>query len=320
MTGRLISGFPPARMRSGCYPPLPMSTDVPMPVQSTPLERIGAILADIKLAHTIFALPFALLAAHLGFLAEGGYRWDLLVYVLLCMVFARSAAMGFNRWLDRDIDARNPRTVTRSIPAGQVNPNLMLGFTIGNALAFWAVTWFINPLAFWLAPVALAVVLGYSTAKRYTSLAHLWLGSALAIAPMGAWIAVTGRFDLAPLWLVLAVMTWVGGFDVLYSCQDVEFDASEQLHSIPRRFGISKALLISSCLHVVTIFALGAFGWAMDLGMIYRITVGLIAVLLAWEHVIVTPTDLSRINVAFFTLNGLVSVALYVGVLIDTWV
>lgn len=281
---------------------------------------MGAILADIKLAHTIFALPFALLAAHLGFLKGSGYRWDLLVYVLLCMVFARSAAMGFNRWLDRDIDARNPRTVTRSIPAGQVNPNLMLGFTIGNALAFWAVTWFINPLAFWLAPFALAVVLGYSTAKRYTSLAHLWLGFALAIAPMGAWIAVTGRFDLAPLWLVLAVMTWVGGFDVLYSCQDVEFDASEQLHSIPRRVGLSKAMFISSGLHVVTIAALGIFGWAMDLGLIYQITVGLIAVLLAWEHVIVTPNDLSRINVAFFTLNGLVSVALYVGVLIDTWV
>jgi len=298
-----------------------MPAATPLPPESPLLVRLRAILADIKLAHTIFALPFALLAAHLAFLREGtGYQWDLVAYVLACMVFARSAAMGFNRWLDRDIDSRNPRTQSRSIPAGEVAPEQMLAFTLSNVVAFWVVTWFINPLAFWLAPVALGVVLGYSTAKRFTSLAHLWLGFALAIAPMGAWIAVTGRFDPEPLWLVLAVMTWVGGFDVLYSCQDVAFDESEGLYSLPRRLGVAGALQLSSILHVVTVGALISFGLECGLGVVYYATVGIIGALLLWEHQIVKPDDLSRINVAFFTLNGAVSVVLYLGVLIDSWI
>ncbi|MEO7994794.1 MAG: UbiA-like polyprenyltransferase [bacterium] len=284
-------------------------------------KALAALFDDIKLAHTIFALPFALLSVHLAFERMGtGYRWDLFGYVLLCMFFARSAAMGFNRWLDRVIDARNPRTLSRSIPAGAVQPPVMLAFTVACCVAFIAVTWFINPLAFALSPVALAIVLGYSTAKRYTSLAHLWLGFSLAIAPMGAWIAVTGAFAPEPFWLVAAVLTWVGGFDVLYSCQDVAFDTSENLWSIPRRVGIAKALLISSLLHAITVVTLLVFGVAMHLGVIYDVTIALIAGILIWEHTIVTPTDLSRINVAFFTLNGLISILLYVGVLLDGWI
>ena len=280
--------------------------------------RLGAIISDIKLAHTVFALPFALLAAHLAFLRTGGYRWDLFWEVLACMVFARSAAMAFNRWLDRDIDSKNPRTQTRSIPTGTVSPALMLAFVVLNCLAFITVTWYINALAFLLSGAALAIVLGYSTAKRYTSLAHLWLGFSLAIAPMGAWIAVTGRFAAEPFWLVAAVMTWVGGFDVLYSCQDVAFDASENLHSIPRRYGIPAALQISSGLHVLTVLTLIGFGRAVGLGTIYWVTLAVISGILTWEHLIVTPNDLSRIGVAFFTLNGVISILLYLGVIADT--
>ncbi|HYE77096.1 MAG TPA: UbiA-like polyprenyltransferase [bacterium] len=297
-----------------------MTTDAPASPPLPPLAaRWAAICADIKLAHTVFALPFALLAAHLAFLREGGYSWRLFWLVLAAMVTARTAAMAFNRWLDRDIDARNPRTQSRAIPAGQARPVDMALFTAIACALFVLVAWRINPLAFALSPVALAIVLGYSYAKRFTSLAHLWLGFSLAIAPMGAWIAVTGAFAPEPFWLVLAVLTWVGGFDVLYSCQDVRFDASEGLHSIPQTVGIPRALAISAALHVLTVLALVGFGWSMALGAIYYGTVAIIAAILLWEHRIVTPTDLSRINVAFFTLNGLVSVLLYAGVLLDTW-
>lgn len=282
--------------------------------------RLTAVFTDIKLAHTIFALPFALLAAHLAFERAGGYRWDTLLAILGCMVTARSAAMGFNRWLDREIDRKNPRTQGRAIPAGQVPPQFMLAFTVASSALFIGITAFINPLALGLSPVALAIILGYSAAKRFTSLAHLWLGFSLAIAPMGAWIAVAGAFAPEPFWLVLAVMTWVGGFDILYSCQDTAFDQAEGLHSIPRRYGIPWALAISSGLHMVTVFALLVFGWHYGLGNLYQGTVLVIAAILVWEHRMVKPDDLSRINAAFFTLNGLISVLLYVGVLADRWV
>lgn len=270
-------------------------------------------LSLVKFSHTIFALPFALTGFFLA-IAEGaeGVNWLLFALVVGCMITARSAAMAFNRWLDRDIDAANPRTKSREIPAGMVSADSALVFVIANCVLFVAATWFINRLCFFLSPVALAVILGYSYTKRFTWLCHFVLGLGLALAPVGAYLAVTGAFAWPPVLLGLAVLFWVSGFDIIYALQDDDFDRSQQLHSVPVWLGRARALRLSEVLHVGTaIFLLSAIGlihselpaanWLIWAGA------GVFLALLAYQHFIVRPDDLSRVNLAFFTTNGVAS-------------
>ncbi|MBU1023825.1 putative 4-hydroxybenzoate polyprenyltransferase [bacterium] len=278
-------------------------------------KKLGSIFTDIKLTHTVFALPFALASAHIAF--DGKYDFKILALILVCMFTARSAAMAFNRWLDRDIDSVNPRTKSRVIPAGIVKPKEMLFFTIACSIAFVVSSFFLNMLAFILSPVALAVILGYSCFKRFTSMSHLVLGLALAIAPVGAWIAIKGEFGILPIILAITVIFWVSGFDIIYSCQDTEFDTRTQLYSFPRRFGVTRALAISTVFHLITIGLLILFGHLLGYGLIYRGLIALIAVILLVEHMIVTPDKLGLIGVAFFTLNGFISIIFYLAVLLD---
>jgi 4-hydroxybenzoate polyprenyltransferase len=279
------------------------------------LKKLGAILSDIRLAHTIFALPFALASAHIAF--DGQYKLKTFLLILLCMFTARSAAMSFNRWLDRDIDSVNPRTKERSIPSGIVKPSEMLIFVIMNSVIFMLSAWFLNILAFALSPVALLVVLGYSYFKRFTSLSHLVLGLSLAIAPTGAWIAIKGEFDILPIILSILVIFWVAGFDIIYACQDIDFDSQVGLHSIPKRLGVSGALVISTFYHLITIGLMILFGHLIDAGLVYFIITSVIALFLLIEHMIVTPNNLKLVGVAFFTLNGVVSILFYLAVLLD---
>lgn len=278
--------------------------------------KLIRIFDDIKLAHTVFALPFALASAHIAF--DGQYDLRKLLLILACMFTARSAAMAFNRWLDRDIDSVNPRTKHRSIPSGIVSPQEMLIFVIINSSLFVIFTFLLNFLAFALSPIALSVILGYSYFKRFTSWSHMVLGLSLAIAPTGAWIAVRGEFDLIPILLSLAVIFWVAGFDIIYACQDVDFDEMANIYSIPRKFGIAGALAISFGCHLATIALLILFGHLANFGLIYFITVGIVTLILLIEHVIVTPSNLSMWGIAFFTLNGVVSILFFLGVVLDT--
>lgn len=278
-------------------------------------------LSLIKFSHTIFALPFAMVGFFLANYVEGkSPSLTILLCIVLCMVFARSAAMAFNRYLDRDIDALNPRTTVREIPAGVISAKSALGFVIGNSLAFVLTTWFINPLCFALSPVALLVVLGYSYTKRFTSFCHFVLGLGLSLAPIGAYLAVTGHFDILPLLYSLAVLLWVSGFDIIYALQDVDFDKSLNLNSIPVRLGRVGALQLSNVLHLICAFAMifavwhvnnigmdivgvdGRFGWIHWLGA--SIFIGL----LGYQHTLVKANDLSKVNLAFFTTNGVASV------------
>lgn len=260
----------------------------------------------IKLSHSIFALPFALasglIAAHQVSVAP--QQWALLV---ACMVFARSSAMGFNRVVDRDIDAINPRTATREIPAGEISVPAAWAFTLGSAALFVACSALLGRTTLLLSPVAIALVWGYSLTKRFTWLCHLVLGAALGLAPTAVWIALTDSYAAAPLVLSLAVLSWVAGFDILYACQDAEFDRSAGLSSIPSRFGLAGAMRISTALHVGTVALLAALPQFAPLHAVYYLGVALIAGVLAWEHAIVRPDDLSRLDKAFFDLNGYIS-------------
>lgn len=274
-------------------------------------SSVSDYLSLIKFSHTVFALPFALI----GFLTGAkvtGFHFEpmLAVYVLLCMIFARSAAMAFNRWADREIDARNARTVVREIPAGKISPAAALTFTIVNAIAFIATTWFINPLCFYLAPVALLVVLGYSYAKRFTPFSHLILGVGLSLAPIGAYLAVTGAFALVPVLFSIAVITWVGGFDIIYALQDEEFDKENKLFSIPSVFGAKRSLRISELLHLIAALVLLAASFYGNFGAWYLAGWTIFTALLIYQHSLVKAGDLSRVNVAFFTTNGIASVVL----------
>lgn len=262
-------------------------------------------LRMIKVEHSIFALPFTLAAA---FLAASG--WPDLVTVLLIVlatVTARSAAMAFNRFLDAEIDAANPRTSMREIPAGRLSSAYALRFTIANSLLFLLVCAFINQLTLILAPFMLLVLLGYSYTKRFTALCHLVLGLALGLGPVGAWVAVSGQISLMPLILGGAVMCWVAGFDMLYACQDMEFDRNHGLHSTPARLGVDGALLVARGLHVVMVTLLVALGLMLRLNGIYFIGAVLLASLLVYEHYLVWGGNISRLNQAFFTMNGMVS-------------
>lgn len=228
--------------------------------------------------------------------------------MIACMVFARSAAMAFNRYTDRDIDAKNPRTQIREIPAGIIQPQSALLFTCVNALLFILATYFINPLCFYLSPVALLVVLGYSLTKRFTALCHFILGLGLSLAPIGAYLVVTGEFALLPVLFSFAVLTWVSGFDIIYALQDEEFDRNELLHSIPAAIGALNALRLSTVLHMISGAILVAAGLVGLFGLFYWIGVFFYCALLIYQHALVKPTDLSRVNRAFFTTNGIASV------------
>jgi 4-hydroxybenzoate polyprenyltransferase len=236
------------------------------------------------------------------------------------MIFARSAAMSFNRWLDRRFDAKNPRTAIREIPAGVISPANALLFTIINCLLFIACTFFINPTCFYLAPVALAVVLGYSYTKRFTPLCHLILGLGLSLAPIGAYLAVTGMFSLLPLLFSLAVIFWVSGFDIMYALQDEEFDKSQKLYSIPAWLGKAKALRVSEFLHLLSAAAVGFAGWYGGFGWLYWTGVAVFVGMLVYQHSIVKPTDLRKVNLAFMTANGIASVVFAIFVIADLFI
>ena len=271
----------------------------------------------VKFSHTIFAMPFAMLSFTYALWSapaayDMGWWIRLLVQVVLCMVFARNVAMGFNRWADRDIDARNPRTADREIPAGVIKPRAAMAFVIINALLFIVVAATIIPLTAWLSPVALAVVMAYSLCKRFTSLAHLVLGLALGIAPVGAYLAVRGAFSLEACILSVVVLTWTGGFDIIYALQDADFDRKEGLHSIPARFSARTSLGISIALHIVSVVALVWFATFLPSSVWTWAGVGIFASILTLEHILVTPTRTRHIGIAFGTLNGLASLTLAV--------
>ena len=277
--------------------------------------RLRLTLEMIKFEHSVFALPFALTGALLAW-RESGFRivdlgWRLM-WIVVAMIAARSAAMTFNRILDADIDARNRRTAQRHLPAGLLSVRFAWGFTfVAMAVFVWAARE-LGPLCFALAPVALAIVFFYSFSKRFTMLAHLILGFCLGIAPAAAWIAIRGSLDPKILWLTAAVMFWTAGFDVIYACQDFEFDCREGLCSIPRRFGIGGALVIARLLHIAMVGCLIALIYSFGLGMLSLGGVLAVILLLVYEHGLVKPTDLSRVNAAFFTVNGYVSVLFFV--------
>ena len=283
----------------------------------------------VKFAHTIFALPFALVAFLLALQEPGArFTWLLLLQMLGCMVFARNAAMGFNRWADREIDARNPRTAGRDVPAGRISPRQALIFTLVNAALFVAVAFTINPLCGGLSFVALVILLGYSFLKRYTWLCHFGVGAALSIAPAGAYIAVAGRLSPAIMILSLMVFFWSSGFDILYSLADEEIDRAQGLHSIPQRFGRRKAMNIAKAVHatefvLVPLFLIsaGRANPVVCLTDFWGIAAGVFFLaMLIYQHIIISPKDLSRLNAAFFTANGIASlvfcVLIYLSVLL----
>jgi 4-hydroxybenzoate polyprenyltransferase len=259
---------------------------------------------SIKLHHAFFANEFFLI---------GGL-------VVACMVFARSAAMAFNRYLDRQYDAKNPRTAIREIPSGIITPKNAFAFTIVNCLLFIGCCFFINKICFYLSPVALAVVLGYSYTKRFTPLCHLILGLGLSLAPIGAYLAVTGQFALLPILFSLAVIFWVSGFDIIYALQDEEFDKSQQLYSIPAWLGKAKALRVSEFLHLLSAAAVVAGGWYGNFGWLYWIGTAVFVGMLVYQHTIVKPTDLRKVNLAFMTANGIASVVFAIFVIADLFI
>ena len=285
------------------------------------MANFSNYLSLIKFSHTIFALPFAIIGFFLAIqMNEVQMNWYLLGAVVLCMVFARSAAMAFNRYIDREIDTANPRTAkVREIPNGTIQPKSALLFVIINSVLFIATTYFINPICFYLSPVALLVILGYSLTKRFTALCHLVLGLGLSLAPIGAYLAVTGKFDWLPLFFSFAVLFWVSGFDIIYSLQDEEFDKSLKLNSIPVLMGKRNALMLSNVLHAITGFFILFAGYYSDLGTFYWIGSVIFVLLLIYQHLIVKVDDLSKVNLAFFTTNGVASVIFAVFVLLDLY-
>jgi 4-hydroxybenzoate polyprenyltransferase len=268
----------------------------------------------VKFSHSIFALPFALSGAALA-APRYGVGWRQVFWIVIAMIAARNAAMGFNRLADHVIDARNPRTSARELPEGSLSRTAVGAFTVALAALFVVASFQLNVLCGVLSPVALAVVLGYSYTKRFTWASHLVLGLALAMAPMGGWLAIGGRFALVPWLLSLAVCLWVAGFDTIYACQDLDFDRREGLRSIPARFGLPGALAIARAFHVAAVAALTAVGFAAELHPVYWAGVALIAAVLVWEHRLVRADDLSKIGVAFLNANGVISV-LYFGVVL----
>jgi 4-hydroxybenzoate polyprenyltransferase len=260
----------------------------------------------IKFSHSVFALPFALASAAIAM--GDALPWRKLFFILIAMVGARSAAMGVNRLADHAIDARNPRTAGRELPSGRLRRAEVAGFVLLAIAAFvWAAA-MLNPLCLALSPLALLVVLGYAYTKRFTALSHLVLGLSLAIAPVGAWLAIRGSFELPPLALGLGVLFWVAGFDVIYACQDVDFDRREGLHSIPARLGVARALFVSRLSHALSLACLASLYWLAPLSAVYLLGIAAVAALLVYEHSLVSARDLSRVDAAFFNTNAWISV------------
>jgi 4-hydroxybenzoate polyprenyltransferase len=274
---------------------------------------LGAYLSLVKFSHTIFALPFALVGFFLATLNQGVFDWRVFGLVLLCMVFARSAAMAFNRYLDRDIDEKNPRTAVREIPAGVIPERSALYFVIFNCFAFVVCAYLLNPLCFYLSPVALAVVLGYSYTKRFTFLCHFVLGLGLALAPVGAYLATGAGWAALPVLYGGVVLLWVSGFDIIYAMQDEDFDREEQLYSVPVWLGGRRALQLSNLLHLLcgalllTAVYLQQALYPSQFDWLHWVAAGIFLLLLFYQHRLVRPDDLSRVNLAFFTTNGMAS-------------
>lgn len=275
----------------------------------------------VLFAHSIFALPFALIGFFLGVISSPNpFDWLLFLQVLLCMVFARNSAMAFNRYLDRNIDARNPRTRTRDIPSGKISAREAFIFVMINCFLFIITTYFINPLCFFLSPVALFIVLSYSYTKRFTSLCHMVLGLGLSLAPIGAYIAVTGAFSVVPVLYSFAVLFWVSGFDIIYALQDEDFDKYEKLHSIPAALGIKNALKLSVVLHICSAFCVILPVFYTSFGYSYYFGVVFFCIMLIYQHMLVKPHDISRVDRAFATTNGYASVVFAVCFLLDIFI
>lgn len=283
------------------------------------MSKIADYLRMVKFSHTIFAMPFALLSFTYAWMTTTPDKelWLLLLQVIGCMVFARNVAMGFNRWADMDIDAANPRTASREIPAGKISPRGAAVFCVINALLFMAVAATINPLCGWLSPVALAIVMFYSYCKRFTSMAHLVLGISLGIAPVGAYMAVTGTSALECWLLALVVMTWCAGFDIIYALQDAAFDRERGLHSIPSRFSARTSLTISLLLHIASVMLLLWFASYQPQTWLLYTGCALFAIILGAEHYIVTPTKQRNIGMAFGTFNALASLSLAIFLILN---
>jgi 4-hydroxybenzoate polyprenyltransferase len=281
---------------------------------------LAIIFSDIKIQHTVFALPFAVISA---FLAAGGMPGvEQLIWIVVCMVGARSAAMAFNRIVDARFDAKNPRTRERALPSGQVSIRSYWAFLIASSILFVFSTWMLNPLAFYLSSVALVIVFFYSLTKRFTAFSHFWLGLAISIAPVGAWVAIREEISFVSLLLGAAVVFWLIGFDILYSCMDVDADRVNRLHSIPQRFGVEMALKVAWVSHaVMVLFLLILLESMVLLGPVYLAGVVMVAGLLIYEHSLVKKDDLSNVNMAFFNVNGIISIGLMVVVIVDcVWV
>ena len=293
------------------------------------MNQIKNYFSLVKFSHTIFAMPFAMIGFFLGFsfLKEAIFASSIslrtiffsekFLLVLTCMITARSAAMAFNRYLDRNFDVKNPRTAIREIPRGIISANNALIFTIISCILFVVACFFINKICFYLSPVALFVILFYSYTKRFTPLCHLVLGLGLSLAPIGAYLAVTGRFDVLPILFSFAVIFWVSGFDVIYALQDIEFDRSQNLYSIPATLGKIKALRVSELLHFLSAACVIAAGIYGGFHWLYWLGIGIFVGMLIYQHSIVKPNDLSRVNIAFMTANGIASVVFGVLVIAD---
>lgn len=296
------------------------------------MNKIKNYLSLIKFSHTIFAMPFALIGFFLGMKAVDYFKTEQFfsifgqpilikfLFVILCMVFARSAAMAFNRYLDRHFDAKNPRTAIREIPSGVITAKNALAFTVLSSLLFIVTCFLINRICFYLSPVALLVVLGYSYTKRFTPLCHLVLGIGLSLAPIGAYLAVTGEFAFLPVLFSIAVICWVSGFDIIYALQDEEFDRENDLYSMPVFLGKEKALHLSEFLHLLSAAAVVYAGYIGNFGILYWIGVAIFAGMLIYQHSIVKPNDLRRVNIAFMTANGIASVVFAIFVITDLFI
>ena len=298
--------FPQARVSAGG---LDLSSTVENIRMAGLFRKIGFTLEMIKWEHSVFALPFALTAMFLA--ARGLPAWRTFVWIVVAMVSARSAAMAFNRWADADLDAANPRTSSRAIPAGMLSRQFVLGFTLVAIAVFLAAAHELNPLTLYLAPVALVVLLGYSYLKRFTRWSHVGLGLALGLAPSAAWIAVRGTLDPRIIVLTGAVTLWAGGFDVLYACQDFEHDRKAGLHSLPQSFGLESAFWIARLMHVAMLALLVWFARLFSFGVAGWLGIAAVALLLAYEHSLVSPRDLRRMNAAFFMMNGVIALVFF---------
>ena len=282
--------------------------------------KLAIIFSDIKIQHTVFALPFAVMSA---FLAAGGMpEIEKLLWIIVCMLGARSAAMAFNRIVDARFDKENPRTRDRALPSGKINVGNYAVFLVASSALFIFSAWMLNSLAFYLSPVALAIVFFYSLTKRFTAFSHFWLGLAISIAPVGAWVAIREEISFTSLLLGAAVVFWLIGFDILYSCMDIEADRINRLHSIPERFGVETALKMALASHaVMVVFLLVLLEPTVLLGWVYLAGVVLVAGLLVYEHSLIKKDDLSKVNMAFFNVNGIISIGLMIFVIVDcVWV